>query len=323
MIVFDEVHLVSDTATTLRKIFDDIRIVETSQKKQQLLLGLTATIDEQDPKYNTILSLLPPIKKYMIKDAVKDKRLAKPIVIPIKVNLTFNEKKIYDECSSKIRNIAGYLNTSDPKSMSSLLRKGGHEAGLARTWFANVKTRINLINCAENKLLAALNLIAERHSNERIMIFSETIESIQKLKEMLQNKGIESRIIDSKMKSKERQKILLEWGTQFFVLLSVHTLEIGYDVPEVRIAIILATTSNMNQIVQRIGRIIRKTEGKDTALIYTIYLSQTHDSNTVEMVRQVTTNKDDNKRRQGKQKSTRRSISVFDANTASLDKYIF
>ena len=33
----------------------------------------------------------------------------------------------------------------------------------------------------------------------------------------------------------------------------------------------------MNQIVQRIGRTIRKTAGKDTALIYTIYLSYTRD----------------------------------------------
>ena len=122
-----------------------------------------------------------------------------------------------------------------------------------------------------------MDIIATKHPSERIMVFSETIESIQMLKEMLQKKEIKSMLIDSKLKSKERQKILLEWGKEFFPLLSVHTLEIGYDVPEVRLAIILATTSNMNQIVQRIGRTIRKTAGKDTALIYTIYLSHTHD----------------------------------------------
>ena len=44
----------------------------------------------------------------MIKDAVKDKRLAQPVVIPIKVKLTHNEKKIHDECSTKIRNISDY-----------------------------------------------------------------------------------------------------------------------------------------------------------------------------------------------------------------------
>jgi superfamily II DNA or RNA helicase len=53
------------------------------------------------------------------------------------------------------------------------------------------------------------------------------------------------------------------------------------------VAIILTTSSNMNQIVQRIGRTIRKTTGKDTALIYTIYLSCTHDSSTLKMVRQA------------------------------------
>jgi superfamily II DNA or RNA helicase len=284
MIIFDEVHLVSDTATTLRKVFDFV----TAGDPKKPLLGLTATIDEQDPRYNTILSLLPPVKRYMIREAVKDKRLARPIVIPIKVDLTYDEQKIYDECSAKIRNISRYLHTSDPKSITSLLRRGGRTASFARAWFANVKERKNLINCAKNKLLAAVDIIGTKHPSERIMVFSETIESIQMLKEMLQNRRINSMLIDSKLKSKERQKILSEWGKEFFPLLSVHTLEIGYDVPEVRVAIILATTSNMNQIVQRIGRTIRKTAEKDTALIYTIYLSYTHDFNTLRMVRQAT-----------------------------------
>src|SRR5215831_579585 len=270
MIIFDEVHLVSDTATTLSRIFN----FATEGKSKKPLLGLTATIDEQDLRYKTILSLLPPVKKYMIKEAVKDKRLARPVVIPMKVDLTPDEKKIYDECTAKIRNISRYLHTSDPKSITSILRKGGHSAGLARAWFANVKERKNLINCATNKLLAAVDVIRTKPS-ERILVFSETIESIQMLKNLLEENGIKSMLINSKSRSKERQKILSEWGKEFFPLLSVHTLEIGYDVPEVRVAIILASTSNIHQIVQRIGRIVRKTKGKETALIYTIYLSYT------------------------------------------------
>jgi len=286
MIVFDEVHLVSDTATTLRKLFDVVIARDNAYKKQ--LLGLTATIDEQDAKYSTILSLLPPVKRYMINDAVRDKRLAKPVVIPIKTNLTFQEKNKYEQYSTRIRNISNYLNTSDPKSITFLLRKGGYVSGVAKSWFAIVKERKNLINCAENKLLAAASLIEQRHPSERVMIFSETIESIEKLKKLLLHRGIKSMVIDSKLKSKERQEILSEWGKEFFPLLSVHTLEIGYDVPDVRVAIILATTSNIHQIVQRIGRIVRKAVGKDTALIYTISLSHTHDTNTLAMVRQAT-----------------------------------
>jgi superfamily II DNA or RNA helicase len=44
----------------------------------------------------------------------------------------------------------------------------------------------------------------------------------------------------------------------------------------------------MNQAAQRIGRILRKAEGKNTALIYTIYLSGTHDYNHLGIVKQAT-----------------------------------
>jgi superfamily II DNA or RNA helicase len=288
-IVFDEMHLLTDSAMMLRKMFDALREEESNSTRKKALLGLTATIDEEHPNYNTIVSLLPPVKKYMIKDAVQDGRLAKPIVLPIKAKLTFEEKMLYNSYSSKIRKISNELNVSDPGSMTMILKKGGISAKSARSWFENVRNRKNLINSAQNKISATVELIATKHSIERLMVFSETIESIKKLKDVLEReKGIKSMIIESKLKSKERQEILSKWGTDFYPLLSVHTLEIGYDVPQARIAIILASTSNMNQAAQRIGRTLRKIEGKNSALIYTVYLSDTHDYTHLSLVRQAT-----------------------------------
>jgi superfamily II DNA or RNA helicase len=66
-------------------------------------------------------------------------------------------------------------------------------------------------------------------------------------------------------------------------------LEIGFDIPQVRIEIILATTSNMNQVIQRIGRVIRKQEGKDLALIYVIYVSDTNDDKIHDIVKKAIT----------------------------------
>ena len=150
------------------------------------------------------------------------------------------------------------------------------------------------------------------------MVFSETIDSIQKLREiLLRNKGINSMTIDSRLKTNEREKILSVWGKDFFPLLSVHTLELGYNVPEVRIAIILATTSNINQVVQRIGRVVRKTEQKDTALIYTIYLSHTQDYSTLKMIKQATEIDRDNDRKTKRQESRDNSLK----HKHGLDKY--
>ena len=121
MVIFDEIHLIRDTAKIFSKIFD---VVIEDHKKA--ILGLTATLDEKDlSKYNTILTLLPPVKRYPIKNAVNDKRLAKPIVIPLKVNLTEKEQNNYDTYSTKIKKISNRFKKYDAESMTGLLRKGG------------------------------------------------------------------------------------------------------------------------------------------------------------------------------------------------------
>ena len=284
MVIFDEVHLIRDTSKSFIKIFD---IVVEDPKKA--ILGLTATLDEKDFKNSTILAVLPPVKRYSIKKAVKDKRLAKPIVIPIKVSLTESEIKEYNVYSTKIKNISNKFKRYDVSSMTNLLKKGGFASGMAKAWFANIRKRRLLLSYADNKLSAAANIIQNKFPDEKIMVFSETIESIEKLRDILKSGGIESKIIDAKVKAIDRQRILNSWGTTFNVLLSVHTLEIGYDVPQVRIEIILATTSNINQIVQRIGRVLRKYEGKNIALIYVVYVPDTKDDHVIGVVNKAVT----------------------------------
>src|SRR5919112_5393890 len=252
MVIFDEMHLVSNTAKTFSKIFDVV--VEDHSKA---ILGLTAVIDKKDSIYNTIMTILPPVKKYTIKDAVDDDRLSRPIIIPLKVKLNDKEQKLYDCCSVKIKNISHRVKKYDVKSMSLLLTRSGHVEGLVKAWFVSVRKRKDVLSCAANKLSAAVDLIKKKHPNERVMVFSDTLDSINKLRDRLESEGINAMAIDSKMNSTERQVILSKWGRDFYPLLSVHTLEIGYDVPQVRIEIILASTSNMNQVIQRIGRVIR------------------------------------------------------------------
>jgi superfamily II DNA or RNA helicase len=282
MVIFDEMHLVSNTAKTFSKIFDVI--VEDHSKA---ILGLTAVIDEKDSIYNTIMTILPPVKKYMITDAVDEERLSRPIIIPLKVKLNDKEQKLYDCCSAKIKNISHRFKKYDAKSMSLLLTRGGYIEGLVKAWFVNVRKREAVLSCSANKLSAAVDLIRKKHPNERVMIFSDTLNSINKLKSRFESQGIKAMVIDSNMNFTERQMILSRWGRDFYPLLSIYTSEIGYDVPHVGIEIILATTSNMNHATQLIGRILRRYDGKDTALVYLVYVSDTNDDNILAVVEQV------------------------------------
>jgi len=298
MVVLDEVHLVSESAVAFDSIFDVI--VEDPNKA---ILGLTATINERDAKYQTILTVAPPVKKYMIKDAVTDGRLARPVVQPVEVSFSAEEQKIYDEASAAIKDISRKLQTYDPAKMTKLLMRGGARGSMAKMWFAHVRKRNELLSATRQKLLKAADLV-RRHPSERIMIFSETIDSINQLKEMLEDCGIPAQTIHNGIRPRERQEVLEGWGKHYFPLLSVHTLEIGYDVPQVGIAIIIASTSNMNQVAQRIGRVVRKSEGKEQALVYVVYVSGSKDDNVLKVVR-AAVEKDSSERPARVQKSKR------------------
>jgi superfamily II DNA or RNA helicase len=279
MIILDEMHMVSETAKKLSKIFDVLY-----DNYDKLILGLTATIDENDPRYSKIMKLIPPVKKYMIKEAVNDGRLSEPHVLlkPVKMNL--EERRIYEQTTSTIKDISFKLKASNPLIVSMLLKTGGQRARLAKLWFSSVHKRKKLLNQTNSKLNESVNIV-KSHPKEKIMIFSETIESINNISEILKKNKIPSEVIHNKIKTKQRQDILDAWGKNYFVLLSVHTLEIGFDIPSVSIAIIVSNTKNVHQLVQRIGRVIRKTDEKSQSLIYVVYVDDTKDKDILNLVR--------------------------------------
>jgi superfamily II DNA or RNA helicase len=279
MIILDEMHMVSETAKRLSKIFDVLY-----DNYDKLILGLTATIDENDPRYSKIMKLIPPVKKYMIKEAVNDGRLSEPQVILKPVKMNFEERRVYEHTTSTIKDISLKLKASNPLIVSKLLKAGGQRARLAKLWFASVHKRKKLLNETTSKLNESVNIV-KNHPKEKIMIFSETIESLNNISEILANNNIPSEVIHNKVKTKQRQDILDSWGKNYFVLLSVHTLEIGFDIPSVSIAIIVSNTKNIHQLIQRIGRVIRKTDEKSQSLIYVIYVDDTKDKDILNLVR--------------------------------------
>jgi superfamily II DNA or RNA helicase len=66
----------------------------------------------------------------------------------------------------------------------------------------------------------------------------------------------------------ERQRILERFrSTDLKALVSMRCLDEGVDIPDARVAYLLASSSNPRQFIQRRGRILRRTEGKEVAEI--------------------------------------------------------
>ncbi len=75
----------------------------------------------------------------------------------------------------------------------------------------------------------------------------------------------------------EREKLLKEFenGNQD-VLLAIKCLDEGVDVPSIKTAIILASSNNPIEFIQRRGRILRKSPGKDRAVIHDLIVLPKH-----------------------------------------------
>lgn len=87
---------------------------------------------------------------------------------------------------------------------------------------------------------------------------------------LFEQNHIPAETVHNQIRTKERKILLDQRRKEYFPLLSVHTLEkIGYVqyIPQVAIAITISITSNIDQIIQRIGRVIRKVQGKDRAMM--------------------------------------------------------
>ena len=81
-------------------------------------------------------------------------------------------------------------------------------------------------------------------------------------------------------------EILQEWGRGFDVLLSVRALEEGLDVEEVGVAILITSGKSKRQFIQRIGRIIRRVEGK-VAKFYVVYCPETVEETYINTIQKI------------------------------------
>lgn len=77
-----------------------------------------------------------------------------------------------------------------------------------------------------------------------------------------------TKIVDEKGDT-ERQAIISQFvNNQIQVLVGIKCLDEGIDIPNARIAIIMASSTNPREYVQRVGRVIRQAPNKEPSVIY-------------------------------------------------------
>ncbi len=132
---------------------------------------------------------------------------------------------------------------------------------------------------AENKFEALANLLDSMGPNTiRDTILFVSDKQIQRGFEILSSRKIKrAKITESESASKvvndegdtERQEIIAQFvRRQLQVLVGIKCLDEGIDIPNARVAILMASSTNPREFVQRVGRVIRQAPDKQPSEIY-------------------------------------------------------
>lgn len=253
LIIFDEVH----------HLPGETYIQSAGMAIAPYRLGLTATYERPDGKHLNLEEILGPVVyEKPITELVKDDLLAEYETRKITVELSEKEKFEYGEARKIVKEFREekgiYLNSVNDWQKFILMSsrtKQGRDA-----LFAHRKARKIALG-TESKLVILDNLL-RKHSKDRILIFTED-------NEMVYNISLRFLIpsITHQTDTKERKEILelFNQGT-YKALVTSKVLNEGVNVPACNVGIIFSGSSTVREHVQRLGRILRKEEGKKAIL---------------------------------------------------------
>ena len=218
-------------------------------------LGLSATPER--PYDEGLRDILVPalgdvIFRYGYAEALRDK-----VIVPFELkNIVFNleddRQEEYDKLSASIARSIKNEGTDSEKTVSLFLK------------------RARILNLSPNRVKLALKLIASNKS-KKILVFHENVEACELIHHVLSEFAIKSGVYHSKLPLKTRAQVLNMYRNgNIDVLVTCRALDEGFNVPETEIGIIAASTATNRQRIQRLGRIVRPSKGKNTATIYTL-----------------------------------------------------
>jgi superfamily II DNA or RNA helicase len=273
LLVFDECHHLPSAFTRV--------IAESSLAPYRL--GLTATPERSDGTHTDLQALIGPEVYRTSAAALAGTVLAPHRVVRLTVKLSPRERARYDallatrnrfvqSCGIRLGSVAGW---------QAFVRASACSRAGRRAMLAHREARALACGTA-GKLRVLADLLAQHHP-ERTLIFTEDNAMVYHI-----SRDFLVPAITHHTPVKERHAILQRFCTgEYPVIVTSRVLNEGVDVPEASIAIVLSGTGSPREYIQRLGRILRRREGK-RAVLYEVVAEATREEQVAHQRRQGT-----------------------------------
>lgn len=226
-------------------------------------MGLTATYERSDQRH-ALLPLIVGDPVYSIDiEELAGKHLSPYTYEKVSVELTPEEQQTYETEMSVFKN---YLN-----QRRIVLKSAADFQRFIMTTGRDPHAREALL--ARNRALrvavnseAKLNQLAQRletYKDEKILIFTLYNDLVYTI-----SKRFLIPAVTYQTPREERREILANFGNgKYKVIVTSQVLDEGMDVPDASVGLILGGTGSTREYVQRLGRLLRKKEGKTAKLV--------------------------------------------------------
>lgn len=211
---------------------------------------------------------------YGLKQAIDEKHLVPYKYYPIIVTLNDDEKEQYCELSRQIT----LEIRLDSESNEQTLSEKGKRLCIKRSRIVagaenKILTLIRTIEPYKNKNMILIYCGAVKYDNDKIS--GELDENDKKqittiIKELYDKYEMKITKFTAQESAEERKTIIQKFseGKDLQCIAAIKCLDEGVNIPSIKTAFILASSTNPKEYIQRRGRVLRKFEGKEFAEIY-------------------------------------------------------
>lgn len=239
-------------------------------------LGLTATLERGDDGDEILDSYFGGV----CLDLGYERATTDELISPFKfafasVPLSTHERAEYDELDSDLKAsrlalIGRYGVPVSPvaeflKGVSALAedRSPGGGGGLARRYMARFARRKALLAETRMKFLALAALSPAVRGSGGTIVFTQTQDAAHAAAEVLCASGCSAAAVHAALDAEEREERLEMLKTGEITALSApRILDEGIDVPDADLGVVMASNRSRRQMIQRLGRVLRRRDGK-------------------------------------------------------------
>ncbi|MEW6733616.1 MAG: DEAD/DEAH box helicase family protein [Acidobacteriota bacterium] len=235
-------------------------------------LGLTATPERADNRHENLTELIGPLVYRREANELAGDVLAPFRINRIYVELSTAEREAYEKALAVrdefLRENSIYL--SDLTGWNRFVMLSARTPAGRRAMRAHREAR-QLAQAAPAKL-RALEIVLAEHAGEKMVIFTDDNASAYEV-----SKRFLIPCITHQTKIKERQQIMdMFKDGRYRAIVTSRVLNEGVDVPDASVGVILSGSSVNREFVQRLGRILRRAEGK-RAVLYEVIAKRTRE----------------------------------------------